>query len=110
MGLFFAEVEEYIALREDLMLAKHLQVPFQWVEVEASNVISRIYAKDSSLDVVGCIIDDIKSLCAEVRVVKCHAIPRDRNIVPHTLAARAVSSYEDDLWLDARPFCVSSLS
>ncbi|KAK0595956.1 hypothetical protein LWI29_011430 [Acer saccharum] len=89
-------------------MAKILKLPIQLMEVDACNVASAINGSVSSAGSAGCIIEDIKALCKDVGVLKCQAIPRSGNGMAHTLAARAFSYREENLWQQLLPSCFSS--
>ncbi|KAK2661542.1 hypothetical protein Ddye_000116 [Dipteronia dyeriana] len=92
LGRFTPEIGEFLALREGLLLAKHLNIKVDFVESDASNVIAGVANDLCSLGPAGLVIDDIKSLCKVVGVSKCYAISIVRNSVAHSLAS--------EMWID----------
>ncbi|KAL5851954.1 hypothetical protein ACOSQ3_007072 [Xanthoceras sorbifolium] len=84
-GFFDPELGEFLALRAGLLFTK------------------------SSAGPAGAILDNILSLCVDVGVLKCQAIPRACNGVAHTLASLAFSSVKEQIWLGVNPSCISSL-
>ncbi|TXG69866.1 hypothetical protein EZV62_004801 [Acer yangbiense] len=52
------------------------------------------------------VVDDIEGFCKDVNVVKCQFVPRQRNVVAHTLASMAFSSKEDHMRLGRGPSCI----
>ncbi|KAL5749821.1 hypothetical protein ACOSP7_024424 [Xanthoceras sorbifolium] len=81
-GDFPVKVWELLALREEVFIANN---------------------------VAGPIFNDSKVLFGDVGVVSCQHVLQSRNMVAHTLAALALSSRENCLWLDNKPDCVASL-
>ncbi|KAL5775706.1 hypothetical protein ACOSP7_013263 [Xanthoceras sorbifolium] len=79
-GFFPTELGEMLALREGLLLAKELNLFIEWVELDAVNALFRA-----------------------VGVSNCHAIPRSRNGMAHSLASLAFSSKEEFCWFNPEP-------
>ncbi|KAK0607953.1 hypothetical protein LWI29_023201 [Acer saccharum] len=108
IGKFSVEIGEFLTIREGLCLAKRFQLKVSWVEDDAMNVMSGILNNKLENCVAGPIINDIKALLTNVGVINCLAIPRDRNLVAHTLASEVFSSGKEVVWLGVSPACVSS--
>ncbi|KAL5759839.1 hypothetical protein ACOSQ2_018677 [Xanthoceras sorbifolium] len=75
---------EFLALREDLVLVKFLNLKVCMAEVDASNVSFAVnscipFGGDASF-----IVDDITALCLEVRDCKCLSISRFGNRLAHS--------------------------
>ncbi|KAL5775011.1 hypothetical protein ACOSP7_012568 [Xanthoceras sorbifolium] len=102
LGFFPAELGELLALREGLLVAKELSLIIGWVELDAANAVARISnsCPSSFLDPI---VSDIKALFRVVGVFNCHAIPRSRNGMAHSLASLAFSSKEDFYWFNPEP-------
>ncbi|KAK1554535.1 hypothetical protein Q3G72_013669 [Acer saccharum] len=107
-GSLSAELGEYMALREGLLIAKILGFSVGWVE-DAVNVVYEVNSNRFLSSIAGPVISDIKALFRDVGVINSQAIPRNRNVVAHTLASLAFSSYEDKTWLFEKPDCIASL-
>ena len=80
-----------------------------WVEVDATNMVSGIKGKSSNSSVDDPIIGYINGFVFRGWVVNYHAIPRDRNMVTHTLAAVAFSYNEESVRLDSKPASIATL-
>ncbi|KAL5764109.1 hypothetical protein ACOSP7_016457 [Xanthoceras sorbifolium] len=91
LGFFSAELGELLALREGLLLAKELNLVIEWVELDAVNVVARVFSS-FPCSFVDPIIKDVKALFRDVGVSNCHSIPRSRNGMAHSLASLAFSS------------------
>ncbi|KAL5737824.1 hypothetical protein ACOSP7_030585 [Xanthoceras sorbifolium] len=102
LGFFPAELGEMLALREGLLLAKELNLFIEWVELDAVNVVARVFNSLSS-SVMDPIVSDVKALFRAVGVSNCHAIPRSRNGMAHSLASLAFSSKEEFCWFNPEP-------
>ncbi|KAL5790376.1 hypothetical protein ACOSQ2_005264 [Xanthoceras sorbifolium] len=87
----------------------NLGLKVDWVEIDAANVAAAINSPSLVDGVAGGIFFDVKALCREVGVSKCHTISRSWNGVAHTLASLAFSSVEEQVWLDVEPVCVVGL-
>ncbi|KAL5834303.1 hypothetical protein ACOSQ4_013800 [Xanthoceras sorbifolium] len=94
LGFFPAELGELLALREGLLVAKELSLIIEWVELDAANAVARI-SNSCPSSFMDPIVYDIKALFRVVGVSNCHAIPRSRNGMAHSLASLAFSSKED---------------
>ncbi|KAL5842503.1 hypothetical protein ACOSQ3_013106 [Xanthoceras sorbifolium] len=70
---------ETLALREGLLLAQDLKLVVNWVEYDANNVIKVVHDVDPNFCVVGLVVNDIKTLCKVIGVVKCQSISRKRS-------------------------------
>ncbi|KAK3226642.1 hypothetical protein Dsin_006504 [Dipteronia sinensis] len=108
-GSFSADLREYLALREGLLLAKRPGFSVRLVEADAVNVVSVVNSNRFLSSIVGPVISDVKALFRDVGVINSQAIPRNRNVVAHTLASLAFSSYEDKTWLFEKPDCIAYL-
>ncbi|KAL5805331.1 hypothetical protein ACOSQ3_032131 [Xanthoceras sorbifolium] len=108
LGFFPVELGELLALREGLLVAKELSLIIEWVELDAANAVARIFnsCPSSFLDPI---VSDIKALFRVVGVSNCHAIPRSRNGMAHSLASLAFSSKEDFYWFNPEPSFLSGL-
>ncbi|KAL5735902.1 hypothetical protein ACOSQ2_030690 [Xanthoceras sorbifolium] len=102
LGFFPAELGELLALREGLLLAMELNLIIEWVELDAANAVARIFNSCPS-SFMDPIVSDIKALFRVVGVSNCHAIPRSRNGMAHSLASLAFSSKEDFCWFNPEP-------
>ncbi|KAL5753791.1 hypothetical protein ACOSP7_022011 [Xanthoceras sorbifolium] len=102
LGFFPAELGELLALREGLLVAKELSLFIEWVELDAANAVARI-SKSCPSSFMDPIVSDIKALFRVVGVSNCHAIPRSRNGMAHSLASLAFSSKEDFYWFNPEP-------
>ncbi|KAL5799261.1 hypothetical protein ACOSQ4_032145 [Xanthoceras sorbifolium] len=80
LGFFPAELGKLLALQEGLLVAKKLSLIIEWVELDAANALFRA-----------------------VGVSNCHAIPRSRNGMAHSLASLAFSSKEEFCWFNPEP-------
>ncbi|KAK3222381.1 hypothetical protein Dsin_009406 [Dipteronia sinensis] len=60
VGVFSAEVGEFLALREGLFLAEQLHLCVSWVESDATNVVAGVNSNVISLGVEGPLILDIQ--------------------------------------------------
>ena len=92
-----------------MLLAKSLKLSIQWMETDASNVVSAVSNLDYLGGPAGCIIEDILALCKDVGILKCQAIPRSGNGVAHTLAALAFFFKEEKLWQNVMPSSIVSV-
>ncbi|KAL5748495.1 hypothetical protein ACOSP7_025537 [Xanthoceras sorbifolium] len=97
-GCVSAELGEFLALREGLLLTRFFGFFGYWVEVDVSNVASAVQLSLPSLGVAGLVLNDILSLVSEVQVCKCLAISRSGNSLAHDLASAAFSSNREVLW------------
>ncbi|KAL5754033.1 hypothetical protein ACOSP7_022253 [Xanthoceras sorbifolium] len=86
-GSFSAEVGEFLALREGLILAKSFSLSL--------SVASSLYKE----------VDDIKALYKEVGNCCCMAIPHFGNRLAHVLASAAFSSGVDQSWSHVAKDC-----
>ncbi|KAL5771617.1 hypothetical protein ACOSP7_015771 [Xanthoceras sorbifolium] len=102
LGFFPAELGELLALREGLLVAKELSLSIEWVELDAANVVARVF-NSCPFSFMDPIVSDIKALFRAVGVSNCHAIPRSRNGMAHSLASLAFSSKEEFLWFNPEP-------
>ncbi|KAL5848379.1 hypothetical protein ACOSQ4_006392 [Xanthoceras sorbifolium] len=93
-----ADLGEFLALHEGLLLARQFGFLGCWVEVDASNVAAAVQNRHPSLGVAGSVLDDMLALCSNVQVYKCLAIPRSGNVLAHNLASEAFSSNKEVLW------------
>ncbi|KAL5789913.1 hypothetical protein ACOSQ2_004801 [Xanthoceras sorbifolium] len=91
LGFFPAELDELLALREGLLVAKELSLIIEWVELDAANAVARIFNSCPS-SFMDPIVSDIKALFRVVGVSNYHVIPRSRNGMAHSLASLAFSS------------------
>ncbi|KAL5738692.1 hypothetical protein ACOSP7_031453 [Xanthoceras sorbifolium] len=89
-------------LREGLLVAKELSLIIEWVELDAANVVARVFNSCPS-SFMDPIVSDIKALFRDVGVSNCHAIPRSRNGMTHSLASLAFSSKEEFCWFNPEP-------
>ncbi|KAL5813682.1 hypothetical protein ACOSQ4_024323 [Xanthoceras sorbifolium] len=95
MSFFSAEMGEFLALREGLILANSLGLSIFEAEVDASNVASAVNLSSNCCGDASFIVNDIKALCLEVGNCSCLAIPRSGNRLAHVLASIAFSSGVD---------------
>ncbi|KAL5784227.1 hypothetical protein ACOSQ2_006619 [Xanthoceras sorbifolium] len=102
LGFFPAELGELLALREGLLLAKELSLVIEWVELDAVNVVAKVFSSFPS-SFVDPIVNEIKALFGDVGVFNCHVIPRSRNGMTHSLASLAFSSKEEFCWFNPEP-------
>ncbi|KAL5773835.1 hypothetical protein ACOSQ2_013759 [Xanthoceras sorbifolium] len=102
LGFFPTELGELLALREGLLVAKELSLIIEWVELDAANAVARI-SNSCPSSFMDPIVSDIKALFRVVGVSNCHAIPRSRNGMAHSLASLAFSSKEDFCWFNPEP-------
>ncbi|KAL5822624.1 hypothetical protein ACOSQ4_020524 [Xanthoceras sorbifolium] len=102
LGFFPAELGELLALREGLLVAKELSLSIEWVELDAANVVARVF-NSCPFSFMDPIVSDIKALFRAVGVSNCHAIPRSRNGMAHSLASLAFSSKEEFFWFNPEP-------
>ncbi|KAL5790970.1 hypothetical protein ACOSQ2_005858 [Xanthoceras sorbifolium] len=102
LGFFPAELGELLALREGLLVAKELSLSIEWVELDAANVVARV-SNSCPFSFMDPIVSDIKALFRAVGVSNCHAIPRSRNGMAHSLASLAFSSKEEFFWFNPEP-------
>ncbi|KAL5808022.1 hypothetical protein ACOSQ3_028713 [Xanthoceras sorbifolium] len=102
LGFFPAELGELLALREGLLVAKELSLSIEWVELDAANVVARVF-NSCPFSFMDPIVSDIKALFRAVGVSNCHAIPRSRNEMAHSLASLAFSSKEEFFWFNPEP-------
>ncbi|KAL5781686.1 hypothetical protein ACOSP7_006715 [Xanthoceras sorbifolium] len=102
LGFFPAELGELLALREGLLVAKELSLIVEWVELDAANVVARVF-NSCPRSFMDPIVSDIKALFRAVGVSNCHAIPRSRNGMAHSLASLAFSSKEEFCWFNPEP-------
>ncbi|KAL5806555.1 hypothetical protein ACOSQ4_029288 [Xanthoceras sorbifolium] len=102
LGFFPAELGELLALREGLLLAKEFNLIIEWVELDAVNVVARVF-NSLFCYVMDPIISDVKALFRDVGVSNCHAIPRSGNGMAHSLASLAFSSKEEFCWFNPEP-------
>ncbi|KAL5848196.1 hypothetical protein ACOSQ3_006246 [Xanthoceras sorbifolium] len=61
LGFFPAELGELLALREGLLVAKELSLFIEWVELDAANVVARVFSSCPS-SFMDPIVSDIKAL------------------------------------------------
>ncbi|KAL5773784.1 hypothetical protein ACOSQ2_013708 [Xanthoceras sorbifolium] len=101
-GFFSAELGELLALREGLLLAKELSLVIEWVELDAVNVVARVFSSFPS-SFVDPIVNDVNALFRDVGVSNCHVIPRSRNGMTHSLTSLAFSSKEEFCWFNLEP-------
>ncbi|KAL5798748.1 hypothetical protein ACOSQ2_003568 [Xanthoceras sorbifolium] len=73
LGFFPAELGELLALREGLLLAKELSLIIEWVELDAVNIVARVFNSFPSA-FMDPIVNDVKALFRDVGVSNCHAI------------------------------------
>ncbi|KAL5841571.1 hypothetical protein ACOSQ3_012174 [Xanthoceras sorbifolium] len=104
-GFFSAEMGEFLALREGLILAKSLSLSIFEAEVDASNVASAVNLSSNCCGDASFIVDDIKALCLEVGNCRCLAIPRSGNRLAYVLAFMAFSSGVDQSWPSVAKDC-----
>ncbi|KAL5772348.1 hypothetical protein ACOSP7_011947 [Xanthoceras sorbifolium] len=104
-GFFSAEMGEFLALREGLILAKSLGLSIFEAEVDASNVASAVNLSSNCCGDASFIVDDIKALCLEVGNCRCLAIPRSGNRLAYVLASMAFSSGVDQSWPSVAKDC-----
>ncbi|KAL5783938.1 hypothetical protein ACOSQ2_006330 [Xanthoceras sorbifolium] len=102
LGFFPAELGELLALREGLLLAKEFNLIIEWVELDAVNVVARVF-NSLPCSVMDPIISDVKALFRDVGVINCHVIPRSGNGMAHSLASLAFSSKEEFCWFNPEP-------
>ncbi|KAL5788264.1 hypothetical protein ACOSP7_005213 [Xanthoceras sorbifolium] len=102
LGFFPAELGELLALREGLLLAKEFNLIIEWVELDAVNVVARVF-NSLPCSVMDPIFSDVKALFRDVGVSNCHAIPRSGNGMAHSLASLVFSSKEDFCWFNPEP-------
>ncbi|KAL5738556.1 hypothetical protein ACOSP7_031317 [Xanthoceras sorbifolium] len=102
LGFFLAELGELLALREGLLLAKELSLVIEWVELDAVNVVARVFSS-FPCSFVDPIVNDVKALFRDMGVSNCHAIPRSRNGMAHSLASLAFSSKDEFCWFNPEP-------
>ncbi|KAL5784931.1 hypothetical protein ACOSQ2_007323 [Xanthoceras sorbifolium] len=102
LGFFPAELGELLALREGLLLAKEFSLVIEWVELDAVNVVARIFSYFPS-SFVDPIVNDVKALFRDMGVFNCHAIPRSRNGMIHSLAFLTFSSKKEFCWFNLEP-------
>ena len=100
-GDFSAELGEFLALREGLLLAKSLNLNLKLAEVDAIVVANAV----NNSDIVNCnanfIVNDIQALLQEVGGCVCNAISRNGNTLAHVLASMAFSYKKEQSWLNA---------
>ncbi|KAL5835705.1 hypothetical protein ACOSQ4_015202 [Xanthoceras sorbifolium] len=80
-----------------------------WVECDAANVIKAVHDVDLNFCVAGLVVNDVKTLCKVVGVVKCQAISRKSNGLAHTLPSLACFSKEDRSWFNIELSCIFSI-
>ncbi|KAL5823813.1 hypothetical protein ACOSQ4_021713 [Xanthoceras sorbifolium] len=102
LGFFPTELGELLALREGLLVAKELSLTIEWVELDAANVVARVFNSCPN-SFMGPIVSDIKALFRAMGVSNCHAITRSRNGMAHSLASLAFSSKEEFYWFNPEP-------
>ncbi|KAI9154013.1 hypothetical protein LWI28_019833 [Acer negundo] len=102
-GNFSAEIGEFLALREVLLMAKSHNLQIHIVEVDALEVASTLNSTNPIFSDACFVIKDILALFKEVGVVKCQAIPRSGNSLAHNLASLASSSVKENYWLSSSP-------
>ncbi|KAL5801811.1 hypothetical protein ACOSQ3_033443 [Xanthoceras sorbifolium] len=61
LGAFSVELEELLALREGLSLAKEQNLSVVWAEVDAASVVAGISTGSFSSSFAGAVYDDIKA-------------------------------------------------
>ncbi|KAL5772884.1 hypothetical protein ACOSQ2_012808 [Xanthoceras sorbifolium] len=105
LGFFPAELGE---LREGLLLAKKISLVIEWIELDAVNVLARVFSSFPSA-FVDPIVNDVNALFKDVKVSNCHVIPRSRNGIAHSLASLAFSSKEEFCWFNPKPSFLVSL-
>ncbi|KAL5757092.1 hypothetical protein ACOSQ2_021838 [Xanthoceras sorbifolium] len=102
LGFFPAELGELLALREGLLLAKEFNLIIEWVELDAVNVVARVF-NSLPCSAMDPIISDVKALFRAVGVSNCHVIYRSGNGMAHSLASLAFSSKEEFCWFNPEP-------
>ncbi|KAL5742013.1 hypothetical protein ACOSP7_028745 [Xanthoceras sorbifolium] len=70
--------------------------------MDAANVVARVFNSCLS-SFMDPIVSDIKAFFRVVGVSNCHAIPRSRNGMAHSLASLAFSSKEEFCWFNPEP-------
>ncbi|KAK4841802.1 hypothetical protein QYF36_010733 [Acer negundo] len=91
VGYFSAAVGELLALREGLLLAKHLNLTVHIYEVDTVNVAHDINSSGSINYVVKFVVNDVRVLIQEVGTSLCQTISRVGNSLAHDLDSLAIS-------------------
>ncbi|KAK3183605.1 hypothetical protein Dsin_030891 [Dipteronia sinensis] len=78
-GTFSAEVGDFLALREGLLLAKAHNLSIQVAETTGHNVASILNSTNDFLGDASFIINDIRGLFLEVGICKCQATTKSGN-------------------------------
>ncbi|KAK2635037.1 hypothetical protein Ddye_029829 [Dipteronia dyeriana] len=86
-GSFCAEVGEFLALREGLLLAKRSNLIVELAEVDVVSVDIGVNSFVTVNNAANFIVNDIKALLKEVGGCMCHAISRVGNTLAHDLAS-----------------------
>ncbi|KAK1570654.1 hypothetical protein Q3G72_005284 [Acer saccharum] len=103
MGVFSMESKKVLALREGLVLAKQLGLQISWVEVDATNVATRVNFFKLFGGLAGFVFDDVHALFKDVGISKCQSISRKGNDLAHNLTSLAISYWKEQLWQENCP-------
>ncbi|KAK2651386.1 hypothetical protein Ddye_011242 [Dipteronia dyeriana] len=106
LGSFKSEIGNFLALHEDLLLAKFFKCPVDITEVDSSCVASILNSSSPCSGVATFIVNDIKALLLEIGVCKCQASPKSGNTLAQRIAFLAFSSCREQLWLDTNLSCI----
>ncbi|KAK0603295.1 hypothetical protein LWI29_003462 [Acer saccharum] len=99
IGLFNAEIGEFLALREGLLLAKRLNLVVNYAETDAVNVALNVNSDVCFINDAKFIVSDIKTLLKEVGNCLCQAISRVGNTLALDLASWVFSNRMEKTWL-----------
>lgn len=104
LGYFSPKTAELIAIREVLSWIKRLGYDQIVLESDALTVVKALLSSSTSdFSSFGSLVDDCKSLIAEMNSVSVSFVPRSANSVAH-LIARAASTISDRMeWLSTPP-------
>ncbi|KAK3211741.1 hypothetical protein Dsin_016447 [Dipteronia sinensis] len=106
---FTAEIGEFLAIREGLLMVKNHNLHIYSAEVDASAVASTLNSSSFDLCYASFVINNIKALLKEIGVLKCQAIPRSGNRLAHNFASLVSSSIKENFWLNISISCIFPL-
>ncbi|XP_042983235.1 uncharacterized protein LOC122312641 [Carya illinoinensis] len=79
------------------------------LEGDALNVVQAVQGVEENWSAVGMVIRDVKSLLSRFQEWSIHHVPRELNVIAHTLAKYALICSEDCILLEDYPPCIQHL-
>ena len=96
---------ECLAIRDGLRFVRTVDFDVQIVESDCALAVSAIFQEVPPL-VIDTIIADIKCLLDELSDGSCCYVPREGNMVAHTLARESITLPANSCWLHESPSCI----